>query len=412
MKEKMLNNFSLKILSVIVAIVFWIIIVNIYDPSIKVTVSGVTVQLLNEESLSNMGYSYEIEDGSKISVYVSGPRSLVSGISASDITATVDLSTVNIYSDYVDIAVKLQKNGTGYAAVQVAPKTTAVKVNIENRATKTIDIVATVVNNPAAGYIVGDCKILPSTVTITGAQSIINSIGSVKAVVDINNAKEDVVTTCELEVYNTNGKIISKEKLDMSRKTIDVKVSILPIKEIAIEVGHKGEVANGFVLTGVEPEADKIIIAGDAYELEVIDKIVIPADVIDVSGISEDTLYEIDLNKYLPEGIVTGGDNIFKVNVRVEALNSRKVNIAPEDIAIINVADGYEAEIISEGINVTISGRKVSLEGVTVDSLKPVIDLEGIQEGNHDVEVKLTTPDGCSISGTYRVSVQVVSKEA
>ncbi|MGN0480386.1 MAG: YbbR-like domain-containing protein, partial [Lachnospiraceae bacterium] len=278
--------------------------------------------------------------------------------------------------------------------------------------TRTIDIVATVVNDPAAGYIVGDCKILPSTVTITGAQSLINSIGSVKAVVDVSNAKEDVVTTCELEVYNTNGKIISKEKLDMSRKSIDVKVSILPTKEVGIEIGHKGNVANGYILTAVEPETDRIVIAGDAYDLEAIEKIVIPADAIDVSGIDKDTLYEIELSKYLPEGIIAEENNIFKVNVRVEALNSKKIYVAPEDIDIINVADGYEAEIISDGINVTISGRDISLAGVVSDSLKPVIDLEGIQEGNHDVEVRFTSPEGCNISGIYRVSVQIVAKEA
>ena len=103
MKEKLLNNLSLKILSAVCAIIIWIIIVNVYDPSTSVTVSGVEVQLVNTESLTEKEYAYEVVDGSKISVYISGPRSIVTDIKAKDIVATADLSNVTVFSDYVDI---------------------------------------------------------------------------------------------------------------------------------------------------------------------------------------------------------------------------------------------------------------------------------------------------------------------
>ena len=45
MKEKIFNNFSLKILSVLCAIVLWAVIVNIYDPTTSVTISNVNVEL-------------------------------------------------------------------------------------------------------------------------------------------------------------------------------------------------------------------------------------------------------------------------------------------------------------------------------------------------------------------------------
>lgn len=412
MKEKMLNNIGLKIVSVFVAIIFWGIIVNIYDPSVKVTISGVNVQLLNEKALSDMGYSYEVEDGSKIAVYVSGPRSLVSGISASDIIATVDLSTVNIYSDYVDIAVKLQKSGTAYAAVQVAPKTTAVKVSIENRATKTFEIAASVVNKPAAGFVVGDFQISPSTVTITGAQSLIDSIESVKTVVDVNGAKEDLTKTCELEVYDRNGKIISKDTLDMSRKSIDVKVTVFTTKEVELKVEHKGNPANGYILTGVEPEQEKLVIAGDIYELEGVDSITIPAEAVDITGIDKDTVIKVELNKYLPAGIITDGKEFIEVNVKVEAIESKRIIIDNEDIEIKNIAEDYTAEITGGAIGVSVSGREIYLNEVSASTLKPSINLEGMQEGVHEVTVELATPNGCNINGVYKVTVNISAKQS
>jgi len=106
MKEKIFRNFSLKILSALCAIVLWTIIVNIYDPTMGVTISTVPVQLINTESLTDKGYTYEITDGSKISVYVSGPKSVITDIKAADIVATADLSRITAFADYADIDVK------------------------------------------------------------------------------------------------------------------------------------------------------------------------------------------------------------------------------------------------------------------------------------------------------------------
>ena len=56
MKEKIFNNFSLKILSVLCAIVLWAVIVNIYDPTTSVTISNVNVELINAQSLTDKDY--------------------------------------------------------------------------------------------------------------------------------------------------------------------------------------------------------------------------------------------------------------------------------------------------------------------------------------------------------------------
>lgn len=419
MKEKMLNNFSLKILSIVGAIIMWIVIINVYDPSVKVTVSGVTVQLLNEEALSNMGYSYEIEDGSKISVYVSGPRSLVSNISASDILATVDLSTVNIYSDYVDIEVKLQKSGSGYASVQLAPKTTAVKINIENRSTKTFEIEASVVNSPANGYVIGDCQILPSTITITGAQSLIRNIAGVRAVVDVSNAVEDVAKTCKLEVYDGNGKIINQEKLDMSRREIEAKVAVFPVKEVALQLEKNGSYdglytgvpANGYVVTGISADKETVRIAGDKYLLDGIEQIELPKSAIDVSGISQSTTYDINLQEYMPEGVTLVDSSVIAVTVNVEAIVSVRLDVGAGDIAVSNLAEGLKAEITSSTFTAVVTGRGSAVGAVNLETVKPTVDLTGMEEGVHEVEVRFNIPGNCHLNESYKVTVHISSNE-
>ena len=62
LKEMLLNNLALKIIAVIVAVLVWVVIVNVSDPSQRVTVSGISVELKNEEVLIDKGYIYEYED--------------------------------------------------------------------------------------------------------------------------------------------------------------------------------------------------------------------------------------------------------------------------------------------------------------------------------------------------------------
>ena len=109
MKEKIFKNFSLKILSIICAILLWGIIVNIYDPNTGVTISNVSVQLINTDSLTDKDYTYEVVDGSKISVYVSGPKSIIADIKASDIIATARLKRMASFYRMWRLRLRLQQ---------------------------------------------------------------------------------------------------------------------------------------------------------------------------------------------------------------------------------------------------------------------------------------------------------------
>ena len=213
MKEKLLNNLSLKILSAVCAIIIWIIIVNVYDPSTSVTVSGVEVQLVNTESLTEKEYAYDVVDGSKISVYISGPRSIVTDIKAKDIVATADLSNVTVFSDYVDIDVKVVKDGVSASSIEIAPKTTAIRLKIENRVTKTFNIDTELVGTPADGYVIGGQQISPSSVKVTGTSSVVDSISSVKVSYDVSGATMNISDAAPIKLYDSQGTEIVDDRI-------------------------------------------------------------------------------------------------------------------------------------------------------------------------------------------------------
>ena len=95
-KELILKNFGLKIIAVILAIVIWIVIVNVDNPSERKTISGIEVELLNAESVEESGYIYQVEDGATVSVVVKAPKEIVDELSASDFYAYADLSEASV----------------------------------------------------------------------------------------------------------------------------------------------------------------------------------------------------------------------------------------------------------------------------------------------------------------------------
>ena len=81
------NNFGLKVLSIIFAIIMWLVVVNIDDPKITKTFTT-TVSITNESAISDMGKYYEVVDGKNtVTFAVSAKRSLIEDLSGSDFKA-------------------------------------------------------------------------------------------------------------------------------------------------------------------------------------------------------------------------------------------------------------------------------------------------------------------------------------
>ena len=210
MKEKIFKNFSLKLLSAVFAVVLWTVIVNIYDPNTSYTFSNITVQLINTQSLTDKDYSYEVVDGGKISVTVSGPKSVVTDLKTSDISATADLSKVTAFTDYVDIQVQVIKDGQVLNNVEAVPRTSALKLSIENRDTKTLSLDVNTTGSTASGYTVASTSSSPTYIKVTGPTSLLESVAALSVNIDVSGAKEDISTSADVKMLDEDGNVLKQ----------------------------------------------------------------------------------------------------------------------------------------------------------------------------------------------------------
>lgn len=410
MKEKLLNNLSLKILSAVCAIIIWIIIVNVYDPSTSVTVSGVEVQLVNTESLTEKEYAYDVVDGSKISVYISGPRSIVTDIKAKDIVATADLSNVTVFSDYVDIDVKVVKDGVSASSIEIAPKTTAIRLKIENRVTKTFNIDTELVGTPADGYVIGGQQISPSSVKVTGTSSVVDSISSVKVLYDVSGATMNISDAAPIKIYDSQGTEIVDDRIELSKTAVDIKVNVLMTKTVPVTYKTKGTPADGYGVSGIDQAVTEAVIAGTEDALRDVNSIDVPDSAIDVSGLNADKIFHVRLSSYLPGNITVMSEGVVNVTVRIYPVSEREISVPVTGIVLSNLPQGYN---ISFGdvtaVNITVTGEQSVLTALTVTGIIPTIDLSVIKEGDNTLRLKVTLPANCTLKQNYTVNVTAES---
>ena len=411
MKEKIFNNLSLKIVSAVFAVILWTVIVNIYDPNTSYTFSNITVQLVNTQSLTEKNYTFEVVDGGKISVTVSGPKSVVTDLKTSDIAATADLSKVTAFTDYVDIQVQVVKDGQVLNNVEAVPRTSALKLSIENRDTNTYAVNVNTTGTPANGYAVASTTTSPTYIKVTGPTSLVEGVASVGVNVDVSGAKGTVNTQSDINMYDSDGNIITNEELEMSSETADVIVEMARTKTVPVVVKTSGTPSQDCVVTGTSLSQTSVVISGQQEALSKIDNITIPSSAVSVDGLSEDKTYTFKLTDYVPSGVKIVSDSRLQVTVKISKASTKTVHISSDATKIENVSSGYNAVIEGTGIDVIISGTGTILENISATDITCNVNAAGLSSGTHSVDVSVSVPDGCSVSGSSSVKLTLSAKQ-
>ena len=108
MKKLMSNDIFLRILSLVLAILFWIYIVFITNPEIEVKITGIPITLANHQSIKNEGYIVSNEITTTVDIKVKGTRRMLADMDRDSIIAYVDLTDCTDKKTYeLPVSIKL-----------------------------------------------------------------------------------------------------------------------------------------------------------------------------------------------------------------------------------------------------------------------------------------------------------------
>lgn len=410
-KDLILHNFALKILAVVLAVIIWVAIVNIDNPSRTTMISGIQVVFLNEDMLGQKGYTYSVQSGSVISISVKAPQSIAESLEASDFYAYADFSELSPTSDKAKIYVRCEKSEVVNQIDIVSLRTEYVSLSIDNKLSKEITIESSYTGEPADGYVVGECYVAPDTVTVTGAESIVNRIKTAKVVYDVSNLKQSISEDAKIVFYDENGAEVKSDLLTLNRNTGRINIEIIPTKWIEVNYAVNGEPADGYVVSESKGSLERIQIAATKDILDGITSIDIPSDVLSTEGISENTTLTVPLGVYLPSGCrIVSSENTLTVDITV--LRKAEIDYLYSDISLTDTNSDYDYKIISNSDNfkITITGEKDIVDKIKSGNLDITASMADRKPGRYTVRLNIKKNTDYNIEGTYDITVEVTEK--
>ena len=320
-KINLTDNLFLKILSVLIAILIWLVVMNINDAE-KTTSFPVPVELVNTEVITNNGKVFRVLEGSEfVTVKVRARKSIIDELDRTDFILTADMQKDLKYDRMVGITVEC-KNKSINIDENVSLSRSNVEVSIEDSATEQFQVHVSHTGEPNNGLVVGSMVPEQTIIKITGPVSLVEKIKTVEAMVDITGIPGMTVKTCELKLYDAAGGIIDNTYLKYVGKNdgIDVTVSMLNTKTVPLKFNYTGNPAENYAVKEISYKPETVEIAGSAEVLSRIFRWEIPAEAVDVSGIDEELQLVVDLAQYLPSGVIlkNGEESSALVIVEVE----------------------------------------------------------------------------------------------
>ena len=419
MKTTILNNWSLKLLSVGVAIIIWMIVVNYDNPYTTRTISGIPVDIINEETLTKNNQTYTVNGSQTATIRVRAPRKVTQSLRVTDFKATANFEQIYSLTNQVPITVTC--TNTRVSNEEISLVTQSLQILVEDITTRKINVAVKTVGEPSEGYQVGTLRASPSIVTVRAPKSVQDQIGSVGVEINVESVSKDFSQTATLKYYNAVGTELNTSgmnDLSASMTDISVDVEILNVKNvnIAYEVTGQDNVARGYRYSGASVEPESVKISGRRSVLTDFTTLTLPAGQLDVSGASETITKTFQLSDLeLPEGIelVDSPETVITVVMEIEKMETKTFELDYPAMTIKNLDENLVINNTEDAvINVTVEGLAADLDALEASELDVILDLAGMTAGTQSVDAVVTAPSGFNVVGTYSVQLDLVSRGA
>ncbi|MCI5868724.1 MAG: CdaR family protein [Dorea sp.] len=413
MREKITNNLSLKILAFLIAVCMWLLVVNIDDPVSEEIYSGIPVQVVHEEVVTDNNSTYQIvDDTQEVSVTVVAKRSVLDKIKSEDITAVADMRELTLRTQ-VPIEVKVE--GFKYEKAYATPRNLQVQIDEEEK--NNFPITPTTIGTVREGYVIAELNALPQKVTLRGPKKVIDSISKVMAEVDVSGLSESTTLEAKLVLYDVNNNVVDQTLLanNLGKEGVSVSVELFQIKDVPIKLDtSEVSAAEGYKIGDITVEPQKVSITGDESTLSKISEIDVPAEAISVSDLTQKYEKTIDISEYLPEGVSlveTNASNVV-ITIAVEQPGTRSYEVSINSIVVNNLSPDLElnyGSVVDLEIQVRGSNEKLDLFSI---AKKVSIDLKNYTvPGIYTVPVTVELPRGCSLVNDVSVEVVLERKQ-
>lgn len=404
-------------LSVVGAIVAWVIVTVAVQPGTTISLSGVPVDYsYDSSSYTARGLSIVEAPEQAVNLTVSGDGYTIGDMTVDDFVVYPDYSSVISSGEKtLRLRVRCLSTDAENVSVSIAGTNNTVKILFDIVEEKTLPIQVRKQSSLTIedGYILYDSTASADSVTLSGPSGELDRIASCVAEVGYPEAmNSSQVIQTQLHYYDENGEEIEFEYVTADRETVEVtlvvyKLAILPVTVNFINTPQDFDAS----VLRYSLSKNSLTVAGPEATINALGTLSI--GVIDLSTFALDKTYDMPVR--LPGGIVSQ-ENVTSITVSFDSsqLTTKKLNLPAECVQVINLPASYQLTVESERMmNVVLCGPADVLETLSAEQVVAQIDANdfSIVIGQQNLACSIYVPSSSQVFaiGSYKVQCRIES---
>ncbi len=395
------------ILSVFLAFIFWLYVIDVEDPDRSYTFRDVPVNLTGENILQSQGLTVTALSKNTVDLKITAPSSVLSQLSSSNLSVALDVSKLSTQGEFnVTYTLEVPSHINSTNLVEELRTPSQITVEVDKLYSETLPINLVIRGSVAEGYQAGPHTISPEAVTLRGSAEAVSKVDRVVVILEQENLQQRFSGELALVLLDAQGEEIQDEGIELSESTAYVTLPIVMEREIPLVVNFipgGGATEEHIVSLDISPQT--ITISG-AEE--------------DVLGLEEISLGSIDLSLVTNSKTFTcpialdpslnnvSGISEAKATVTIAGLDTQTFDVS--NIELINSPEGYTATTSTQMRTVVVRGSEEDLALIDPSQIRIVADLSDISaSGSTTVPVKvyLDSLGDAGITGEYTIVVNI-----
>lgn len=409
------HDIWLRLLSILLAFVLWIVVRDIENPIKPTTIHDVPVKLTGTEQLMNNYNLSVIEYTTTIDVRVEGPNNEITDSTfRKKVSATIDVS--GITDGAGEYALTPQITTESYNVDSTGTEPSTVRVLVDKVTSETVPVRVETTGTAADGSRPGTPE--PTTtkeVTISGPEAELKEVAYAYGTIDVTGKSSTFTGDCSIALYNDAGEPITGTHVTCQTDTVTVRVPIYPVESVPLTVSLTDGETLKEEQVNVSINPSSITLIGDQKTLAGITEINLGTIALD----DVRTGVPVEMEIPLPEGVRldNGQPSTAEVTISVkeqEDVSTRKIQVTkfvPTDTAQSQTP--YSVSVLTESVEIELRGSESALKQVDINSLSIGLTFDSVSLGLGTHKVKgivaaTGLPSGVTlVSGDVEVEIEI-----
>lgn len=424
-KNLFVKNFHWKILSIFMATILWLIVMNINNPT-EIKTFSLNIKFLNNQKLKNSNITIlNIDEISKqkaeVKIRATRPvlDELTQKMRKDDINLSVDLGQLashKIDNEPLNAVLPVQDHIQGIAylnnsfdILSFSPRT--IIFSLDNIITIPKKIHINVIGKAKDGYTPAPPEISSEYINVTGAKSIIENIEGIYVDVNISGKDDNVEQSVYPVAYDKAGNKVDNVSFNINKITVKVPINVQGQINIA-QPKTIGSVKDGHFVKSINYIPKSIAVIGKSKDIQNIGDIRVPT--INISRLNAPKTFTFDVSDILAKNNLLLKDSRQKnitVYVNVQSIDTNTFTIPTSQLKISGFSDDYDIEMPKD-FSINIEGEESAINELDIEDISCSIHINDLKEGTHIIEINITLPniDGISLANKSYISVTLSKK--